>query len=373
MCLFPYVLRYDAFLRGTSNVEVPCGKCVECLKDRQNSWKLRLTEEARNWSTLCFFTLTYSECSVPRNDFGNTTASLDDIQRWIKRWRISLVRRYGKDSALSDIKFFICAEYAPDGYYLHRKTRTMRRSTMRPHYHGVIFSNLDADFVKDTLIRDWRSRYGFVKFDKVRCRREDRSSVMNYISKYCCKGCFASRLAEIARGEIEKAFTVMSKGIGLSYVLRNKAYHLCGFTLRQYRVFTPEQIKSICLRRYVKDGEYQYKMPRYWKDRIYRNLSTKEQKIWNKELKQFVVHYVKRYTSENVLSLQMSDFLRDRFLERVRLSLPPGDFEQYGLENEIDWYGCSPRSLAVKEARIARKLSSFYKSNAIKNSALSFC
>ena len=78
---------------GNSIIQTfPCGKCPQCLVDKQNSYKLRLIEEFRNWSHAYFFTLTYSEDTVPRNDLGNTSASVSDLQKWLKRFRIRVER-----------------------------------------------------------------------------------------------------------------------------------------------------------------------------------------------------------------------------------------------------------------------------------------
>lgn len=45
----------------------PCGKCLDCLKEYQQNWIVRLSEEFKAWDSrsVIFFTLTYSDKSLP--------------------------------------------------------------------------------------------------------------------------------------------------------------------------------------------------------------------------------------------------------------------------------------------------------------------
>lgn len=88
MCTRPITIKQKNAYGSDSVQTFPCGSCPECLKDKQNAYKLRLVEESRNWNYLYFFTLTYSDESLPRNDLGNSTACVKDIQSWLKRFRI---------------------------------------------------------------------------------------------------------------------------------------------------------------------------------------------------------------------------------------------------------------------------------------------
>lgn len=385
MCLYPINIKVEGyhhpvFYRPTSCIAVPCGKCVECLKDRQNSWKLRLVSEAGDWPHLYFFTLTYSDQTVSRNDKGNTTASKSHIQNWIKRFRINTERNNPNLSKNCKwMKYFICAEYAPEGEYISRKG-VRRKSTCRPHYHGLIFTLLDKTHISP-LFADWRNRYGFVQLSEVACTsrniRGERSAVANYVSKYCCKGEFASRAKEIELGEIEKAFTLCSKGIGYNYVEKYKSYHLCGFpndgiNANPYNSPSDEQINQILSRRYVMDGAFRYKMPRYYADRIYRHLVEKPQcKFYfdDSGVLQCEIIYVRRFSSSSVLCAKMSKLLQDRVLERGRREI---EFYQniIGQDCPSDYGTSQVASLLSKESRLRTKLSNFYSFNATKWSSL---
>ena len=72
MCTNPISLRRPATfgerLRGISSesvVPIPCGKCAECMKKKQNSIKFRVYNEAKKRGTLDFLTLTYSNDTLP--------------------------------------------------------------------------------------------------------------------------------------------------------------------------------------------------------------------------------------------------------------------------------------------------------------------
>lgn len=48
--------------------KVKCGKCLECLNEKRNSWVIRMTEELKDAHQKgVFFTLTYSDENIPKN------------------------------------------------------------------------------------------------------------------------------------------------------------------------------------------------------------------------------------------------------------------------------------------------------------------
>lgn len=64
MCISPITIHYDG-IDGRHSIQVPCGKCVECLKTKQNDYMVRIFEEMKQVSKCCFLTLTYSNDNVP--------------------------------------------------------------------------------------------------------------------------------------------------------------------------------------------------------------------------------------------------------------------------------------------------------------------
>lgn len=64
MCVSPIMLSYTDCGRKLRRV-VPCGKCAECVKDKQNEFVIRSIEEQRKRGSMWFVTLTYSKDNVP--------------------------------------------------------------------------------------------------------------------------------------------------------------------------------------------------------------------------------------------------------------------------------------------------------------------
>lgn len=305
MCVSPILLKVESRTFGTSRyIDAPCGSCVDCLKRRQNDWKLRIVHESNYWNRLYFFTLTYSNDSLPcRVDYIDlaypdsravfygsyndckaiveddmiirSSACKDDVQRFLKRLRTNYERSHGHPL---NMKYFICAEYGPNP-----------SGTKRPHYHGVIMTNASYNDLLPEF-NSWRDSYGRMEFKQVGVGREHSSKVANYISKYCAKGCFESRLADIKSGFIEPSWYIMSKNIGLRWLEDNKTQWLKYVPVSSQIKgdWTPEDVERFFSSRseksllcaheldtlldnfFVMDGSstFSYKMPRYYRERL---------------------------------------------------------------------------------------------------------
>lgn len=286
MCLNAYPMKYVSPIFGKTMVtSVPCGKCVECVKDRQNSWKIRLSYEMSRWPNVWFFTLTYGDSTLPINideesGFIGSTARKKDVQDWLKRMRMRYLREHGEKI---NMKYFICAEYGPEGEYIDYAGRP-RQSTCRPHYHGILMTDAErADVLP--FFREWSANYGIVDYSQVEhTSRESRSKSSNYVSKYCCKGEFSSRVYDIMDGLIEPAWSLMSKGIGLDFVEEYRSQFV-PYQFTQEGHYTDDEmlnlyfktqdsevwdkIKHMVEESFIDDGGHKYKMPKYYKDRLY--------------------------------------------------------------------------------------------------------
>lgn len=220
----PY--RYDSMI-------VPCGKCISCVKNRQNDIAFRIRSEAEKRGTLCFLTLTYNDDNLPlvstlwrcdkssgecerltdpefvcysrredfwdyRKDFSAIAPSnkpryydvdvfddvdykyftritpsvcRKDVQNWLKRCRIHFERKLGK---ILDFSYSICSEYG--------------EKFCRPHYHCCLMGlTQDEAQIFASL---WK--FGFTKLDWIPRINKDGSdgfsAVASYVSKYVAKG-----------------------------------------------------------------------------------------------------------------------------------------------------------------------------------------
>jgi len=174
---------------------VPCGRCYACLRNYQMSWIIRLKEEQKVADNCYFITLTYNEENIPRDTEGNTHVEKTDVQKFIKRLR----KRIGKDNKL---RYYLAAEYGP--------------TTMRPHYHAVLFNLPSNDVIKTRrlIAKAWSiqdpvtKRYnalGFVQCDSV---NENRIA---YVTGYCMDK------HKNLKSE-KKVFSLMSQGLGKAYL-----------------------------------------------------------------------------------------------------------------------------------------------------------
>lgn len=108
----PLVFSPDsAWRQDYDQVELPCGRCIDCLKSRSSEWALRCEHEARLHAQNWFITLTYSDENLPLDG----SLSVDHLQRFWKRLR----------KANGKLRYFACGEYGEE--------------TSRPHYHALVF------------------------------------------------------------------------------------------------------------------------------------------------------------------------------------------------------------------------------------------
>lgn len=254
-------------------IYVPCGKCANCLANKQNDFLVRAYKCAINLGSLDLVTLTYDDNTVPitgcfgefkdgvcvchsmpmymdelREVWKSTEAYYrdsrkglkmyhpskwypfdksdgkdlrcyvaaairkKDVQSWLKSCRIRYERKHGR---MKPFKYAICPEYGG--------------RTARPHYH-LLFFGIDNDILK-YFLKDWRRRFGFVDRRRVNLvNPEDKSNgfakACAYVSKYISKGIFeTANLEYVPRHRI-----TVSKYLGLEnpFELRDMFnFHLC--------------------------------------------------------------------------------------------------------------------------------------------------
>lgn len=157
----------------------------------------------------------------------------------------------------------------------------------------------------------------------------------------------------------------MSKGIGLSYVERMKRFHV------PTKIRSPsERISVICDRAFYHDGAFKYKLPRFYRDRLFRKKFPCDAKIWNKSKNIYENKIIYRYKSKNVLSLQMQVEIRNRILaeynrrfEEFRSLYP----NQSDSEIHLLLERSEVSSRQVRRQVIYSKMSRFYNTNKFKN------
>lgn len=252
LCLTPYDIKNPSPSKLERVIPVPCGKCVNCRKNRANQWHFRLRQEEKRSDKAIFVTLTYDTDQVPitKNGFMSLDKT-EHLTKWLKILRKWHYTKYDKDHR---IKYWLCGEYGG--------------KTNRPHYHAIMF-NVDKESIPET----WK--YGDIHVGNVA-----GASIM-YTLKYMVKD---GKIPMHHRDDRVPEFSRMSKNLGLNYIedKKNVKWH-----------------KQDINRNYVVDkGGIKIPLPRYYRERIY----TEEERLRQK-------HKIIKQQQENEEKL-LRDFKR---------------------------------------------------------------
>lgn len=279
-------------------LSLPCGKCAECLKKRQNDLSVRVYNEAKSKGSATFVTLTYAPKFVPvaqsmwcadkqTGEFVRfTDAELvpdflrngDSLEADILRGQIADYKTKGaplledKTSIFNLGNFGITKvfeeefskewyiRYTPTLYYEDVKLALKRfrkntgltskdfsyvavgeyganpESTQRPHYH-LVFFGLSLEQVYK-FADEWK--YGFKSIKRVMFVNSDGSDglarVSRYIGKYCSKGVFDAYTNKT--GCTLKNRLRSSKGLGAS-IPDNLIEHYLAYDVCRYDINNP--------------------------------------------------------------------------------------------------------------------------------------
>lgn len=219
-CIQPY----KVLLANGNEHPVRCGKCPTCYQARASEWGVRLMEEERVSKSAHFVTFTYDNDHVHITEKGFMGLNKDDMQKYFKR-----LRKHHVGNAKSEIRYYCVGEYGG--------------RTNRPHYHALIF-NADEQLIQDAWAID-KIPLGQVFFGTV------QNESVGYCLKYMTK---VSKIGTQYWDDRIPQFSLMSKGIGKSYIERMIFWHRDDLENRMY-IPLPGNIKAT--------------MPRYYKERIY--------------------------------------------------------------------------------------------------------
>lgn len=170
---------------------VPCGRCIACLRRRQNSWALRILYESSLNAVSYFVTLTYKDEFLT---YSGDKASLvpSDVTLFFKRLRKKISFRY-----------FYCGEYGD--------------KFERPHYHVIFFLK---DFISQedftSLVQScWH--YNDPVLNPV-----DVHILSPALAKYCAK--YSCKRFGIDYDDVCPPFGRSSRrpGLGHDYFIKNK-------------------------------------------------------------------------------------------------------------------------------------------------------
>lgn len=247
MCLYPIYIENKKYKKTKKNggfipecedarqiyVPVGCGVCIECMKQKTSSWRVRLLEEIKTDKTAKFVTLTFSnekleELTIKAKErYGEKYKDENEIaatavRDFLERWR----KIHGKS-----VKHWLIPELGHEG-------------TERLHIHGIIFTNEDIE-------KRWGN--GFVHTGSY-----VNEKTINYIVKYMTK-----------QDEKHKEFRpkiLSSPKIGIGYIKTEAA----------------KKAKRKQETTYKLNNGAEVAMPTYFKNKIFTEKERRE--IWTKQL-----------------------------------------------------------------------------------------
>ena len=165
-------------------IEVPCGTCYECRKNKARQWAYRCMAEAMDHKQSYFITLTYSDAP---QDYAVLKA---DFQRFIDSLRDKHKFRY-----------FACLEYGEQNARPHFHILAFGLDLDRRHFTRVGISSGHPVYTTEEITDIWHK--GIVAIGDAA-----PSDVGNYIAKYTIKN----------DGKRGKLFYSLKPGIGMHYL-----------------------------------------------------------------------------------------------------------------------------------------------------------
>lgn len=252
MCLYPKLIKNKKYLPNKKNnwnppkcedyrvlyVTAACGKCLECRKQKQREWLVRMSEELRHYPNAYFMTLTFSEEKLEKykklcNSEDPNTIATKAIHLMLERCRRKLKH---------SVKHWFITELGHNG-------------TERMHLHGLVWG-----IGMDKLVEEkWQN--GIVYTGTF-----VNEKTINYITKYITKTdeCHKEFIGQI----------LCSPGIGRGYTQRadaNKHVYKKGETIETYRLKNGAKIN----------------LPTYYKNKLF--TEEEREKLWIDKIEKGIV------------------------------------------------------------------------------------
>lgn len=225
-------------------IEVPCGKCVGCRLEYSRQWANRCMLELQYHHSAYFLTLTYDDCHVPYSYFGRPdTGEAEKVMTLRKRDLQLFFKRLRKRFPDCKIRYFACGEYG--------------ETTMRPHYHAIVYGLELDDLVYARRSKTGNNLYYSQSLQDVWSVNESDGSRMPlgftavaevnwetcaYTARYVMKKHMGDDAVFYDLHNIEHEFVVMSRrpGIGRRYYDE----HPDMFTCEKISISTPSGGRS---------------------------------------------------------------------------------------------------------------------------------
>lgn len=241
-------LGFDIYDTRVLNIDVPCGHCIECCKQKAREWKIRMLEEIKDHEHNYFITLTFSNEELRElmrsSKLGECNAlAAKAVRRHLERWR----------------KDFKCQL---KHWYVVEKGH---ENTERIHLHGILFcdQNIETQFKKiERQHGGWMCNWKYWRYGHVWVGDFCNARSIGYIVKYMTK------IDSEHKGFYGQV--LCSPGIGRNYTERpifNSRYNY-----KDHNSITT----------YKQNDGTEIKNPTYYKNKAYKE--NEREKIWRDTL-----------------------------------------------------------------------------------------
>lgn len=183
-----YIAKYD--------IEVECGKCLNCIENRKKEAVTRAAVEMKDYINKYFVTLTYNDLNAEIDENGFTKLNKKHVKQYIESLQYIQKRHYRDEYKLekNKLKYIICGEYG-------------ERATKRAHYHMIIMTNI---YIERYIKMRWK--YGNVKMERIKDIR-----ALSYTAGYTAK-----KIGKKNKDREIQPFLKWSKGLGKRWIEEKK-------------------------------------------------------------------------------------------------------------------------------------------------------
>lgn len=237
-------------------ITVDCNRCTICMKNRKNEWFFRLKWQQKYSEGSWVVNLDYNNNHVPFIEkTGVLTTDTRDVQLFIKKVRRAMDRYNAKqqdDTRIKEpVKYFALMEYG--------------ERIGRPHIHLLLFNVPENVIWK--LPEYWsatsektgeKNQMGQVKFDEL------DDATIHYVTNYM----FTKEHWKSDQLGRQRVRTIMSTRLGYRYVEKNAKMH------------------TDSLKGYVTLDGVKYRMPQYFKRKIFGDDYTVLQEKWDQDIQE---------------------------------------------------------------------------------------
>lgn len=291
---------YNRIYLKDKNIEVDCGKCLNCIENRKQEAATRMMLEiGEGYINKYFITLTYDPLYAEYDENGLTMLNQNHIKTYVKALQYIQKRHYGEGYKLNrnKLKYIMCGEYGEN-------------NTKRAHYHMVIATNI---FIERYLKAKWK--YGQVKIERLKDARG-----IAYTSGYTNKK-FGHKEKERER----QPFVKWSVGLGKDWIHKQLIAKKIDHT--NYHIKTVLGCK---------------RMPAYFKRKIKANIMGVEPKY--RKLSELERQFRKEHFGEDRKTIMINQNLYDenvwkweRFIEKLKVEIKKFDllYLKYDEMNKI--------------------------------------